>query len=41
MRTQGEAETEGKAGSMEGARMWDLIPGLQDHALSRRQTLNC
>ena len=20
--------------------MWDLIPGLQDHALSQRQTLN-
>ena len=24
-----------------GSRMWDLIPGLQDHALGRRQALNC
>ena len=24
-----------------GSPMWDLIPGLQDHDLSRRQMLNC
>ena len=24
-----------------GSLMWDLIPGLQDHALGRRQALNC
>ena len=23
-----------------GSPMWDLIPGLQDHALDRRQALN-
>ena len=38
--TQGEVETqaEGEAGSL--SPMWDLIPGLQDHALSRKQMLN-
>ena len=24
-----------------GSLMWDLIPGLQDHALGPRQALNC
>ena len=40
--TQKEAETqaEGEAGSLQGTPMWDLIPGLRDHALSQRQTLN-
>ena len=35
-----ETQAEGEAGSMQGARMWDPIPGPQDHALSQRQTLN-
>ena len=40
--TEREAKTqaEGKAGSPMTSLMWDLIPGPQGHALSRRQTLN-
>ena len=40
--TDREAETqaEGETGSLQGSPMWDLIPGVQDHDLSRRQTLN-
>ena len=33
--TEREAETqaEGEAGSLQGAQMWDLIPGPRDHDL--------
>ena len=36
-----EREAEGEAGSHAGSPMWDSIPGLQDHALGRRQAPNC
>ena len=36
-----ETQAEGEAGSMQaGNLMQDSIPGLQDHALGRRQVLN-
>ena len=31
----------GRSRLHEGSPMWDSIWGLQDHTLSRRQTLNC
>ena len=38
---EAETQAEGEAGSMQmWSLMWDLIPGLQDHALGGRQTLN-
>ena len=41
---EAETQEEGEAGSMQGARQgtrsWVSIPGLQDHALGRRQALN-
>ena len=30
----------GRSGLHAGSLMWDLIPGLQDHALGGRQVLN-
>ena len=39
-----EAETQaegGEADSMQVAQCGDWIPGIQDHALSQRQMLNC
>ena len=38
--TQAEGEAEEEAGSLQGVGLWHLIPGLQNHTLSRRQTLN-
>ena len=39
--TEAETQAEGEAGSMQGARCGDSIPGLQDHALGQRQGLKC
>ena len=36
---ESETQAEGEAGSA-GNLKWDLILGLQDHALSQRQALN-
>ena len=38
--TEAETQAEGETGSLQGARLWDSILELQDHALSRRQKLN-
>ena len=35
--TEAETQAEGEAAPMQGAQCGDLIRGLQDHALSRRQ----
>ena len=37
---EAETQAEGEAGSMQGARRGDWIPGLQDDALGQRQALN-
>ena len=37
---EAETQAEGEAGSMQGALMWDWIPGLQDHAPGQRQVPN-
>ena len=40
-RERGRDTGRGRSRLHAGSPMWDLIPGLQDHALGRRQMLNC
>ena len=40
-RERGRDTGRGRSRLHAGSLMWDLIPGLQDHALGQRQSLNC
>ena len=40
-RERGRDTGRGETGSVAASLIWDLIPGLQDHALGRRQALSC
>ena len=39
IKRKAETRAEGEAGSMQGVRLGDSIPGLQDHAPGQRQAL--